>query len=36
MAQAQEAELSPEIVLEEMKKNGVTDVVWFEASKTEH
>ena len=29
MAQAQEAELSPEIVLEEMKKNGVTHVVWL-------
>src|SRR5437867_6022984 len=34
MAQAQEAELSPEIVLEEMKKNGVTDVVWLPDSET--
>ena len=34
MAQAQEAELSPEIVLEEMKKNGVTHVVWLPDSET--
>src|SRR2546427_12955556 len=34
MAQAQDAELSPEIVLEEMKKNGVTDVVWLPDSET--
>ena len=34
MAQAQEAELSPAIVLEEMKKNGVTPVVWLPDSET--
>jgi len=34
MAQVQEAELSPEIVLEEMKKNGVTHVVWLPDSET--
>ena len=34
MAQAQEAELSPEMVLEEMKKNGVTHVVWLPDSET--
>src|SRR5258708_13323892 len=34
MAEAQEAELSPEIVLEEMKKNGVTHVVWLPDSET--
>src|SRR5918912_2819493 len=34
MAQAQEAALSPEIVLEEMKKNGVTHVVWLPDSET--
>jgi sulfopyruvate decarboxylase TPP-binding subunit len=34
MAQAQEAELSPEIVLQEMKKNGVTHVVWLPDSET--
>ena len=34
MAQAQEAQLSPETVLEEMKKNGVTHVVWLPDSET--
>src|SRR4029453_5370076 len=34
MAEAQEAELSPEIVLQEMKKNGVTHVVWLPDSET--
>src|SRR5688572_17892645 len=34
MTQAQEAHLSPETVLEEMKKNGVTDVVWLPDSET--
>jgi sulfopyruvate decarboxylase TPP-binding subunit len=34
MAQANEANLSPEIVLEEMKKNGVTHVVWLPDSET--
>jgi sulfopyruvate decarboxylase TPP-binding subunit len=34
MAQAQEAALSPDIVLEEMKKNGVTHVVWLPDSET--
>jgi len=34
MTEAQEAELSPEIVLEEMKKNGVTHVVWLPDSET--
>lgn len=33
-AQAQEANLSPEFVLEEMKKNGVTHVVWLPDSET--
>jgi len=32
--QAQEASLSPEIILEEMKKNGVTHVVWLPDSET--
>jgi sulfopyruvate decarboxylase subunit alpha len=34
MPEAQAAELSPEIVLAEMKKNGVTDVVWLPDSET--
>ncbi len=34
MAESQEAALSPEIVLEEMKKNGVTHVVWLPDSET--
>src|SRR3990172_1646950 len=34
MTQAQDAQLSPEIVLEEMKKNGVTHVVWLPDSET--
>jgi sulfopyruvate decarboxylase subunit alpha len=34
MAQAQEAQLSPETILEEMKKNGVTHVVWLPDSET--
>src|SRR5512145_2464457 len=34
MAQAQEAALSPEIVLEEIKKHGVTHVVWLPDSET--
>jgi sulfopyruvate decarboxylase subunit alpha len=34
MAQAQEASLSPETVHGEMKKNGVTDVVWLPDSET--
>ena len=34
MTEVQEAELSPEIVLEEMKKNGVTHVVWLPDSET--
>ena len=34
MTQTQNAELSPEIVLEEMKKNGVTHVVWLPDSET--
>ncbi|MBM3226109.1 MAG: hypothetical protein FJZ47_20265 [Candidatus Tectomicrobia bacterium] len=34
MAQANAAELKPEIVLDEMKKNGVTDVVWLPDSET--
>lgn len=34
MTQAQEAYLSPEMVLEEMKKNGVTHVVWLPDSET--
>jgi len=34
MAETQEAQLSPEIVLAEMKKNGVTHVVWLPDSET--
>ena len=34
MTQIQNAELSPEIVLEEMTKNGVTHVVWLPDSET--
>jgi sulfopyruvate decarboxylase TPP-binding subunit len=34
MAQTQEAQLSPETILEEMKKNGVTHVVWLPDSET--
>ena len=34
MPETQAAELSPEIVLAEMKKNGVTDVVWLPDSET--
>ena len=34
MTQAQAAQLSPEIVLEEMKKHGVTHVVWLPDSET--
>ena len=34
MIQAEEAQLSPETVLEEMKKNGVTHVVWLPDSET--
>ena len=34
MAQVQEASLSPETVHGEMKKNGVTDVVWLPDSET--
>ena len=34
MTQTQDAQLSPEIVLDEMKKNGVTDVVWLPDSET--
>lgn len=34
MAQATDTHLSPELVLEEMKKNGVTDVVWLPDSET--
>jgi sulfopyruvate decarboxylase subunit alpha len=34
MAQVQEAQLSPEVVLEQMKENGVTDVVWLPDSET--
>jgi sulfopyruvate decarboxylase subunit alpha len=34
MAPAQEAQLSPETILEEMKKNGVTHVVWLPDSET--
>src|SRR6187402_1967430 len=34
MAEAQKASLSPEIVLGEMKKNGVTHVVWLPDSET--
>lgn len=34
MAQQQEGSLSPEIVLEQMKQNGVTHVVWLPDSET--
>src|SRR4026208_2150573 len=34
MTQIQNAELSPEIVLDEMTKNGVTHVVWLPDSET--
>ena len=34
MMQAEEAQLSPEVVLREMKKNGVTHVVWLPDSET--
>jgi sulfopyruvate decarboxylase subunit alpha len=34
MTQSQEASLSPETVLQEMKKNGVTHVVWLPDSET--
>src|SRR5256885_17025166 len=34
MAQTQEAHLSPETVMAEMKKNGVTHVVWLPDSET--
>ena len=34
MTQTQEAHLSPETVMEEMKKNGVTHVVWLPDSET--
>ena len=34
MTQTQNAELSPEIVLGEMTKNGVTHVVWLPDSET--
>ena len=34
MVQTQEAHLSPETVMEEMKKNGVTHVVWLPDSET--
>jgi sulfopyruvate decarboxylase TPP-binding subunit len=34
MAESQAVDLSPEIVLEEMKKNGVTHVVWLPDSET--
>ena len=34
MTQSQQAQLSPETVLEEMKKNGVTHVVWLPDSET--
>ena len=34
MTQAQEAHLSPETILGEMKKNGVTHVVWLPDSET--
>lgn len=34
MSQSQEAGLSPEAVLQEMKKNGVTHVVWLPDSET--
>jgi len=34
MAQVQDAQLSPQVMLDEMKKNGVTDVVWLPDSET--
>ncbi|HET9403549.1 MAG TPA: hypothetical protein VFO57_03120 [Burkholderiales bacterium] len=34
MAQQQEGSLSPEVVLDQMKKNGVTHVVWLPDSET--
>lgn len=34
MSEAQEASLSPEVVLEELKKNGVTHVIWLPDSET--
>ena len=34
MSDAQKAALSPEVVLEQMKKNGVTHVVWLPDSET--
>ena len=34
MVQAAEGELSPQLVVEEMKKNGVTHVVWLPDSET--
>src|SRR5262245_53766393 len=34
MAQTQDAQLSPQAVLDEMKKNGVTHVVWLPDSET--
>ena len=33
-AQADEAQLDPRLVLDEMKKNGVTHVVWLPDSET--
>ena len=34
MAQMQDAQLSPQVMLDEMTKNGVTDVVWLPDSET--
>lgn len=34
MSEAQKASLSPEVVLEELKKNGVTHVIWLPDSET--
>ena len=34
MAQVQDAQLNPQVMLDEMKKNGVTDVVWLPDSET--
>ena len=34
MTQVQDAQLSPQIVLDEMTKNGVTHVVWLPDSET--
>ena len=34
MAEVQDAQLSPQVMLDEMKKNGVTDVVWLPDSET--